>query len=67
MKLAQLRDLVTIVESGFSISAAAEKPHISQSLVSRQLKVLEDEVGLEFFVRDGKALTRLHPQGSAGL
>jgi len=63
MKLAQLRYLVAIVESGFSISAAAEKLHISQPGVSRQLKVLEDELGLELFVRDGRVLTRLTPAG----
>lgn len=63
MKLAQLRYLVAIVESGFSISAAAEKLHISQPGVSRQLKVLEDELGLELFVRDGRVLVRLTPAG----
>lgn len=63
MKLTQLRYLVAIVESGFSISAAAERLHISQPGVSRQLKVLEDELGLELFVRDGRALTRLTPAG----
>ncbi|MFM8481402.1 MAG: LysR substrate-binding domain-containing protein [Gammaproteobacteria bacterium] len=63
MKLAQLRYLVAIVESGFSISAAAEKLHISQPGVSRQPKVLEDELGLELFVRDGRVLTRLTPAG----
>jgi len=63
MKLAQLRYLVAIVESGSSISAAAEKLHVSQPGISRQLKVLEDELGLELFVRDGRALTRLTPAG----
>lgn len=63
MKLAQLRYLVAIVESGFSISAAAEKLHISQPGVSRQLKVLEDELGLELFVRDGRVLVRLTAAG----
>jgi LysR family cys regulon transcriptional activator len=63
MKLAQLRYLVAIVESGFSISAAAVRLHISQPGVSRQLKLLEDELGLELFVRDGRALTRLTTEG----
>lgn len=63
MKLAQLRYLVAIVEAGFSISAAAARLHISQPGVSRQLKLLEDELGLELFVRDGRNLSRLTPEG----
>lgn len=63
MKLAQLRYLVAIVDAGFSISAAAAKLHISQPGVSRQLKLLEDELGLELFVREGRALVRLTPVG----
>jgi LysR family cys regulon transcriptional activator len=63
MKLAQLRYLVAIVDAGFSISAAAEKLHISQPGVSRQLKVFEDELGLELFVREGRNLVRLTSAG----
>jgi LysR family transcriptional regulator, cys regulon transcriptional activator len=63
MKLTQLRYLAAIVDSGFNISAAAEKLHISQPGVSRQLKLLEDELGFELFVRDGRQLIRLTPTG----
>ena len=63
MKLQQLRYLAAIVDAGFNISAAAEKLHLSQPGVSRQLKLLEDELGFELFVRDGRALVKLTAAG----
>jgi LysR family cys regulon transcriptional activator len=63
MKLQQLRYLSAIVESGMNISAAAEKLHTSQPGVSRQIKLLEDELGFELFLREGRALTRLTQSG----
>ncbi len=63
MKLQQLRYLTAIVEAGLNISAAAEKLHTSQPGVSRQIKLLEDELGFELFLRQGRALTRLTQQG----
>ena len=63
MKLQQLRYLVAIVDSGLNISAAAEKLHTSQPGVSRQIKLLEDELGFELFLREGRALTRLTQSG----
>ena len=64
MKLQQLRYLVAIVDSGLNISAAAEKLHTSQPGVSRQIKLLEDELGFELFLREGRALTRLTQSGT---
>jgi DNA-binding transcriptional LysR family regulator len=64
MKLQQLRYLTAIVDSGLNISAAAEKLHTSQPGV-RQIKLLEDELGFELFLREGRALTRLTQSGSA--
>lgn len=63
MKLAQLRYLAAIVDAGFNISAAAEKLHLSQPGVSRQLRLLEEELGFELFVREGRNLLRLTPAG----
>ena len=63
VKLTQLRYLAAIVDSGLNISAAADRLHISQPGVSRQLKLLEDELGFELFVRDGRQLERLTPAG----
>ena len=65
MKLHQLRYLAAIAESGLNISAAAEKLHTSQPGVSRQIRELEDELGLQIFVRAGKRLTGLTAPGEA--
>ena len=63
MKLAQLRYLTAIVDAGFNISAAADKLHLSQPGVSRQLRLLEEELGFELFVREGRNLLRLTAAG----
>ena len=63
MTLQQLRYLAAIVECNLNISAAAQKLHTSQPGVSRQIRVLESELGFELFVREGRALKRLTQQG----
>ncbi len=63
MKLHQLRYLVAVVENGLNITAAAQRLHTSQPGVSKQLKLLEDELGFGIFMREGRALTRLTPAG----
>lgn len=64
MKLHQLRYLVAVVESGLNITAAAQRLHTSQPGVSKQLKLLEDELGFQIFLREGRALTRITPIGA---
>lgn len=51
MKLQQLRYLCTIVDENFSITKAASKLHTSQPGVSKQLKLLEDELRTQLLVR----------------
>ena len=63
MKLHQLRYLIAVVENGLNITAAAQRLHTSQPGVSKQLKLLEDELGFQIFMREGRALTRLTPIG----
>ena len=63
MKLHQLRYLIAVVENGLNITAAAQRLHTSQPGVSKQLKLLEDELGFQIFMRVGRALTRLTPIG----
>ncbi len=58
MKLQQLRYLVAVHENGLNITAAARQLHTSQPGVSRQLKMLEEELGFRLFEREGRALTR---------
>ncbi len=54
MKLQQLRFLVEVAKSGLNVSQAAENLHTSQPGVSKQVRQLEDELGLDIFVRNGK-------------
>jgi LysR family transcriptional regulator, cys regulon transcriptional activator len=63
MKLQQLRYLAAVAQSGLNITAAAEKLHTSQPAVSKQLKLLEDELGFRVFVRSGRTLTKITPAG----
>ncbi len=63
MKLHQLRYLAAIAQSGLNITAAAQKLHTSQPGVSKQIKLLEDELGFQIFVREGRTLTRITPAG----
>ena len=63
MKFQQLRYLVAVHESGLNITAAARQLHTSQPGVSRQLKLLEEELGFQLFEREGRALTRTTAAG----
>ncbi|MBS0612153.1 MAG: LysR family transcriptional regulator [Proteobacteria bacterium] len=63
MKFQQLRYLVSVHENGLNITAAARQLHTSQPGVSRQLKMLEQELGFQLFEREGRALTRTTPAG----
>jgi LysR family cys regulon transcriptional activator len=63
MKLHQLRYLTAVVQNGLNITTAARKLHTSQPGVSKQLKLLEDELGFPLFERDGRNLTSVTPAG----
>lgn len=63
MKLHQLRYLVAIADNDLNMTAAALALHTVQPGVSRQITLLEAELGLKFFVRKGKALVRTTPSG----
>jgi len=54
MKLHQLRYLAAVVQNGLNITTAARKLHTSQPGVSKQLKLLEDELGFPLFEREGR-------------
>jgi LysR family transcriptional regulator, cys regulon transcriptional activator len=61
----QLRSVREAVRQGFKLTLVAEVLHTSQPGVSRQIRELEDELGVEIFVRSGKRLTGLTPPGEA--
>lgn len=62
MELRHLKYFITIAESG-SINKAAELLHISQPPLSRQLKLLESELGFRLFDRQNKRGIKLTKQG----
>src|SRR5256885_16267947 len=65
MKLQQLRCLTEVARRGLNVSEAAEALHTSQPGVSKQIKALEDELGIQVFVRHGKRLVAVTEPGKA--
>lgn len=63
MKLQQIRYLLAIVENGFNITLAAENLYTSQPGISKQIRLLEDELGVQLFVRRGKRIETLTTAG----
>lgn len=63
MKLQQLRYLVEVERRGLNVSAAAEALFTSQPGVSKQVAMLEEELGVTIFERSGKRLTSITPPG----
>ena len=59
MKLQQLRYIVEVASHDLNVSATAQALFTSQPGVSKQIRLLEDELGVEIFVRSGKHLTRI--------
>ena len=67
MNFQQLRSVREAVRQGFNLTLVAEALHTSQPGVSRQIRELEDELGVELFVRAGRRLLGLTPPGEAML
>ncbi len=63
MNLQQLKYLCAVVDHGLNVSDAADALYTSQPGISKQIRQLEDELGLSVFVRQGKRLARLTPAG----
>ncbi len=63
MKLNQLRYICEVSRRGPNVSAAAEALFTSQPGVSKQIRMLEDELGVQIFGRSGKHLTHVTPAG----
>lgn len=63
MTLQQLRYLIAIADSSLNITMAAERVYATQPGISKQLKQLEDELGLRIFTRKGKSLDSITPAG----
>lgn len=67
MNFQQLRSVRETVRQGFNLTSVAEALHTSQPGVSRQIRELEEELGIELFVRAGKRLTGLTAPGATVL
>jgi len=65
LNLQQLRYVCAIVDHGLNVSDAALALHTSQPGISKQVRQLEDELGVRVFVRQGKRLASLTPAGDA--
>ena len=63
MKLQQLRYLVEVARNGLNVSEAAEVLYTSQPGISKQIRQLEDELGVVVFERSGKRLTGITEPG----
>ena len=65
MKLQQLRYIWEVAHHDLNVSATAQSLYTSQPGISKQIRLLEDELGVEIFARSGKHLTRVTPAGEA--
>ena len=63
MKLQQLRYIAEVVKHNLNVSATAENLYTSQPGISKQVRMLEDELGIQIFGRSGKHLTHVTPAG----
>jgi len=65
MKLQQLRYIWEVSKHDLNVSVTAQTLYTSQPGISKQIRLLEDELGVEIFSRSGKHLTRVTPAGEA--
>jgi LysR family cys regulon transcriptional activator len=64
MNFQQLRSVREAVRCGFNLTEVSKVLHTSQPGVSRQIRELEEELGIDLFVRAGKRLTSLTEVGT---
>lgn len=63
MKLHQMRYIHEVARQNLNVSSAAEALHTSQPGISKQIQLLEEELGLQIFHRSGKRLTGVTEPG----
>jgi LysR family cys regulon transcriptional activator len=64
MKLRQLHYIHEVANRGLNVTAAAEALFTSQPGVSKQIRLLEEELGVDIFQRNGKQLSEITPAGT---
>ncbi len=63
MNLQQLRYLNEIVRRDLNVSDAAAALYTSQPAISKQIKLLEEELGIQIFLRNGKRIAAITEPG----
>lgn len=63
MKLQQLRYICEIARAGLKVSDAAANLFTSQPGISKQVRLLEEELGVQIFRRSGKHFAEITPAG----
>ena len=63
MKLQQLRYICEVAKHELNVSTTAQSLFTSQPGISKQIRLLEDELGIEVFARNGKHLVTITPAG----
>lgn len=63
MKLQQLRYICEVANHDLNVSATAQTLFTSQPGISKQIRLLEDELGVDVFERNGKHLVSITPAG----
>jgi LysR family cys regulon transcriptional activator len=63
MKLHQIRYVAAVAEADLNVSEAARRLQTSQPAISRQIQLLEHELGFRLFVRSGRAFTGVTKPG----
>jgi LysR family cys regulon transcriptional activator len=63
MKLQQLRYISEVANHELNVSATAQSLFTSQPGISKQIRLLEEELGVEIFARNGKHLVSITPAG----
>lgn len=63
MKLRQLHYIHEVAQRGLNVTAAADALFTSQPGVSKQIRLLEEELGVDIFQRNGKHLSEVTPAG----
>ena len=63
MKLQQLRYLCETANQDMNLSRAAKNLHTSQPAISKQVQFIEEELGVDNFLRNGKRIVKITPPG----